>query len=143
MAGNARTNQTRQRARALFLEELARRGIVSDACKAAGIARPTAYEWRDADAEFAKAWTEALEVAIERAEAEAYRRGVEGWDEPVYGRVAKDQDGEIGTIRRHSDAMLNLILKANKPDKYRERTDVHHSGAVQIEYVNDWRTGEA
>lgn len=142
MAGNARTNRTAQHARALFLAELARRGVVSGACKAANIARRTSYEWRDADAQFAADWQAALDVAIDAAEAEAYRRGVEGWDEPVFGRVGKDQDGEVGTIRRHSDAMLNTILKANRPEKFRERTDVQHSGAIEIQFVNDWRTGD-
>lgn len=143
MPGKARTNHTRQRARALFLDELARRGVVSHACNAAGIDRHTAYDWRKTDDAFAAAWQAALDTAIDAAEAEAYRRGVEGWDEPVYGRVARDQDGEIGTIRKYSDAMLGLILKANRPEKYRERTDVHHSGGIAVEYVNNWRDADA
>lgn len=135
----ARTSRTAQRARDLFLEELARRGIVTDACQVAGIGRRTVYEWRDADPEFAQQWEDALERAIQVAEREAWRRGVEGVDEPVFGRIGKDQDGEVGTIRKYSDTMLTLVLKANKPEKYREKVDHEHRGSVNVEFVNNWR----
>lgn len=143
MAGNARTNRTSQRARALFLEELERRGVVTDAARAAGVARRTAYEWRAADEVFAKEWDNALDVAIDAAETEAWRRGIEGVDEPVIGRVARDQDGVITYVKKYSDGLLTTILKANRPEKYRERTDVQHSGAIQVEFVNDWRQADA
>jgi hypothetical protein len=150
MAGNARTNRTARHARAQFLEELARRGIVSDACKAAGVARRTAYEWRAADTVFAAAWDEALDQAVDTMEREAHRRAVEGVEEPVIGRVERDRDGiltdEDGNplyIRKYSDSLLTTMLKANRPEKYRERTDVHHSGAIAVEFVNDWRTTDA
>ena len=134
MSGNARTNQTRPRIRALFLEELARRGIVSDACKAAGVARPTAYGWRDAEPDFAKEWQDALEHAADTMEREAIRRAVEGVDEPVIGRVERDRDGQVCDangnplyIRKYSDSLLNTLLKAHKPDKYRERSETKHT----------------
>lgn len=144
MAGRAQTKQTRQRAREAFLTELARRGIVQDAAEFAAVGRATMYEWRAADPDFAKEWDEALEVAADRLEAEAWRRGVEGVEEPVFGRIAKDLDGEIGTIRKYSDTMLDRLLKARRPDKFRERhdLDVTHSGALQIEYINDWRKAD-
>lgn len=139
----AKTLRTAQRARETFLEELARRGIVTDACRAAGIGRQTVYEWRAKDEAFAQAWSDAVDTAMDTAEREAWRRAVEGVDEPVFGRVAKDQDGEIGVIRKYSDGLLTTVLKAGRPEKYRERTDVHHSGAISVEFVNDWRTSDA
>lgn len=140
--GRALTERTRQRARDAFLTELALRGNVSDAAAAAGIARRTAYEWRDTDAAFADAWTEALETAIDAMEREAHRRAVEGVEKPLIGRVGKDQDGIITYVRDYSDSLMTLLLKAHRPDKYRERSDVQVSGAVQIEYVNDWRQAD-
>lgn len=136
--------------RALFLEELAQRGNISDACRAAEIPRrQTVYEWRNADPEFAALWDEALEVAIDAMEKEAHRRAFEGVEKPVIGRVDKDEDGivkdQFGNeiyIREYSDGLATLLLKAHRPDKYRERTDVQHSGNVQIEYVNDWRKAD-
>lgn len=135
----AYTKATRQRARAQFLDELRQRGNVSDAAKAAGMARETFYKWRADDEEFAAAWNEALEEATDTMEREAWRRAVEGVDEPVFGRIGKDLDGEVGTIRRYSDSLMQLLLKAHRPEKYRERQQVEHSGSVGIEYINDWR----
>lgn len=149
MSGNARTNRTAQRVRDAFLAELAQRGIVSDAAKAAGAARRSVYEWRDADPAFRAAWDDALDQAVDTMEREAYRRAVEGIAEPVVGRVARDQDGiltgEDGRplyIRKYSDSLLTTILKAHRPEKYRERADVQHSGVIQFEFVNNWRTAE-
>ena len=127
MAGKAHTDKTRQRARALFLEELTRRGIVSDAAHAAGIGRATAYQWRDADAEFAAGWTAAIEAAADTMEREAFRRAVEGVEEPVVGRVGRDQDGIVTYVRKYSDSLLTTLLKAHKPEKYRERNETKHT----------------
>lgn len=138
--GIARTNRTTQRARALFLLELEKRGNITDACKAASITRrQTVYEWKAADQEFSDAWDAALDKAMDEAEAAAYRRGVEGWDEPVFGSLGNFCDGQVGTIHKYSDTMLTLVLKANRPDKFREKIDHEHRGTVNVEFVNNWR----
>jgi hypothetical protein len=142
MTGRATTDATPQRVRATFLRELRKRGNVSDAARKARIDRTTAYRWRDAEPEFAAAWDEAIEHAIDVMESEAYRRAVEGVDEPVFGRIGKDQDGEVGTIRKYSDALMNTLLKAHRPEKYRERVDVQQHGKVEIEFVNNWREAD-
>ena len=101
-----------------FLDALRLRGIVADACAAASVSRSTAYRRKDDDAAFAQAWQDALEDAADVMEREAFRRAVEGVDEPVY------QGGEkVGVIRKYSDTLLTLMLKANRPAKYRERVD--------------------
>lgn len=131
----ALTKATRQRARELFCEALRLQPNITLAAAAAHMSRQTMYEWRDADEAFAAEWDAALQEGIDLAEAEMWRRGVEGWDEPVYGRVGKDRDGQVGTVRKHSDAMLTLALKAHRPEKYRERTDVHHTGEIVKVYA--------
>lgn len=138
----SRTNRTSLRARAEFLEELRKRGNVRDACRTAGIGRQTVYDLRGRDPEFAAAWDEAVDEAVDTMEGEAWRRAVEGVDEPVFGRVARDQDGEVGTIRKYSDALMNTLLKAHRPEKYRERVDVQQHGKVEIEFVNNWREAD-
>jgi hypothetical protein len=55
----------------------------------------------------------ALEDAIDLLEAEARRRGVEGWDEPVYWKGKK-----VGVIRKFSDTMLALVLDPLVPTTY-------------------------
>jgi hypothetical protein len=42
----------------------------------------------------------------------ATERAVDGVDEPVIGRIAKDQDGVITTKKRYSDKLAEVLLKA-------------------------------
>ena len=109
-----------------FLEVLAKCGNVTAAAAAAGVARCVPYEHRKTDDAFAKAWEEAEEVAADRLEAEAGRRGVEGVEEPVIslGKVVQGADGEPLIIRRYSDTVLLALLRAHRPEKYRERSSV-------------------
>lgn len=93
------------------------------------------YEERKTDEVFAAQWDEALETAIDAMELEARRRAVEGVEKPIVGRIGKDQDGIITTVREYSDSLMTLLLKAHRPDKYRERTDVHHTGELVKVYA--------
>ena len=38
--------------------------------------------------------------------------------------------GESVDVREYSDSLLMFILKAEKPEKYRDRREVKHSGDV-------------
>lgn len=60
--------------------------------------RTAAYDWRDDDVEFAKAWDEAIESAADKLEQVAYRRASTG----------------------KSDRMLEILLKGHRP-KYRDK----------------------
>ena len=109
----------------VFLKELAQRGNVTLAAVKAKIGRQTAYDARGSDPAFATAWKQAEEIGVELMEAEARRRAVEGCDRPVY------QGGKlVGKVREYSDVLLIFLLKAHKPEKYRERSQVEHSGAI-------------
>jgi hypothetical protein len=61
-----------------------------------------------------------------RFTAEAWRRGVEGLSEPLVsaGKLVRDEDGHPMTIQRYSDVLLTLLLRAHRPEKFRERTSV-------------------
>lgn len=108
---------------AAFFAALADTANVTRACKAVDIARQTAYDRREADAGFAARWEKALQLGVEGLEDEATRRAFEGTDKPVFyeGRPC-------GTIREYSDTLTIFLLKAHKPEKYRERYDVEHAG---------------
>lgn len=108
-----------------FLAALADTGSVSRACKVAKVGRTAAYEHREADADFAAAWKDAERISVELMEDEARRRAVEGCRKPVF------QGGKrVGEILEYSDTLLIFLLKARRPDVYRERSTVEHSGAV-------------
>jgi hypothetical protein len=132
--------------REAFLAALREMPVVQHACDAVGIERSTAYRSRQVDDEFAKAWEEAMEAGVDRAEQEAFRRGVVGFHEPVIDkghlcfvyerylddaqqeqwRMKLDDNGQPVplTIRKHSDQLLALILKGRRKQVYAERTEV-------------------
>lgn len=114
-----------------FLEAFARIGIVTPAAAEIGISRQTVYDWRKADPEFAAEMDAACEESTDLMEQEAHRRGVAGYDKPVYqGGVL------VGTIREHSDTLLIFMLKARRPETYRDKPpvtiDSNAAGGVQI-----------
>lgn len=100
-------------AKETFLRALAECGSISGACRACDRARRTVHGWRDADAAFAAKWDDALEQAVATLEREAWRRAVEGTEEPVVsgGKV-------LTTVRRYSDSLLKALLVAHAPEKY-------------------------
>ena len=104
--------------RAIFLHVLEQHGQTAKAARAAGVSATTAYDHRNRDKDFNEAWAEALEHFRDRLEVEAYRRAVDGVDEPVY-----QQGMEVGVVRRFSDSLLTLLLKGHRPERYRERVD--------------------
>ena len=93
------------------------------------------YASRERDPEFAKAWSGALDQAADLLEEEARRRGYQGVEEPVFGRISREQDGQIGTVQKYSDVLLIFLLKGARPEKYRERRDV--TASVQVSSIAD------
>lgn len=107
-----------------FCAALADTGIVAKACKAVDITRQTAYEWRSEIPEFAAAWDKALAIGVSALEDEAHRRAFEGFDEGVY-----HQGVLMDTQKRYSDTLAIFLLKAHKPEKYRENSRLELTGA--------------
>jgi hypothetical protein len=105
--------------RATFLAALCQSGNVSHACRMSGIRRRLPYKHRDRFPGFRERWDEAIEVAVDSLEAEARRRAVQGIEKPVYHKGAV-----VGTIREYSDRLLIFLLKANRPEKFRDNYDL-------------------
>lgn len=75
----------------------------------------TAQDHRHKDDLFRDAWDEALRQHAGIYAKEMKRRGVEGWDEPVFGSQGKDAGtGIVGWVRKYSDRLL--IEQARKHD---------------------------
>ena len=97
----------------MFLDLLSEGMSVSAACERANIPRRSVYNRRRADQDFREQWDEALGMAADTLEAEADRRGRDGWSEDVYYR------GQVvGRRQRYSDRMLIFRLKALRPELY-------------------------
>jgi hypothetical protein len=82
-----------------FLDALRMSGIVTQAAMEAGIDRDTAYYERQRDPAFAQEWADALDRGVDMLEDVAKKRAYEG-----------------------SDTLLIFLLKAHRPDRYRETT---------------------
>jgi hypothetical protein len=99
-----------------FLRAFEVLGTVAHAPVVAKIHRGTHYEWLQSDPIYAKAFQDTVAAYADRLEREADRRAVEGSDRPIY------QGGQlVGYERVYSDRLLELRLKALKPEAYRER----------------------
>lgn len=110
-------------AKLVFLTELADAGMVCESAMTAGIDRTTAYRWRERDKEFALWWDQALEMGTEILEREATRRAVRGVTKPIYqGGIL------VGAQQEYSDTLLIFLLKARKPEAYRDRASIEHLG---------------
>lgn len=112
-----------KRAQHAFLESYAQWANISYACKEAGIARINVYRWQEHDAEFAAAFNIASEAATERLEKEAWRRATEG---TPYKRTSYWHGEPVGTDEKieYSDQLMMLLLRARRPDLYRDKLDV-------------------
>lgn len=99
-----------------FLTVLSETCNASLACAAINQPRRTVYNWRNADPEFAQDWAAARAMGADAIEDELVRRAVEGIEVPVYHRGAI-----VGAVRRYNDRLLMVLLKALKPERYRER----------------------
>jgi hypothetical protein len=108
-----------------FLAILTTGGTVKEAAGAVGIPRPQMYVYRDRDARFAAAWQAAEDEGTDVLEAEARRRAVDGVEKPIY-----HQGVCVGTVWEYSDTLLIFLLKGRRPEKYRDRQDVRHSGNI-------------
>lgn len=129
-----------------FLAALRVYPVIQHACDVVVIERSTATKAWQRDKEFKAAMDEAMEAGIDRAEQEAFRRAVVGYEEPVVhqGRLSfvyeryLDADGEEKyrqvlddkgqpvplTIRKHSDALLAKVLSARRQAYRTERTEL-------------------
>ncbi len=111
-----------------FIEALRATGNVTRAAQYAGRSRNQAYHVRQHSEHFAAQWRETLEEGSDLLEAEARRRAVTGIDKPVYykGKV-------VGSITKYSDSLLMFLLKAHRPQKFRDGGEVKQTGATDVD----------
>ena len=128
------TRDTSTRARVwmkAFLASLRLKANVTIACEEANVSRATVYRHKGKEA-FAAEWEAALAEGIDRLEAEAWRRAVDGVSEPVF-----QMGVQVGVVQRYSDTLMVLLLKGHKPSKFRERVSTEHSGVLTIDALRN------
>jgi hypothetical protein len=102
-----------------FLEELARTGVVKLACLKAPISRVNAYKARQKDSAFADEWDDAIDEATDIMVAVARQRAMNGTERPVFNKGK-----QCGKIQEYSDTLLIFLLKAYRPEMFRDSYDL-------------------
>lgn len=103
--------------RAKFLAALMGGQTVSAACKLADVPRSTAYDTKDSDAEFSRAWEDAIVFQGETLITEARKRALDSED-------------------KHAHTLLMFLIKAAFPqyrDNYKTEHKVIHENVHEIE----------
>ena len=117
-SARARPRKPRRDWRPAFLKGLERTGTVTGGCAEAGINRTTAYRARQRDEGFALKWADLEEQVTDRLEATALMLAL---------------DGEV--------KLIEFLLKARRPDVYREHHQVElagpDGGPVELDALGD------
>lgn len=125
-----------QAQRKLFLDTLRQGRTVQSGADAAGVDRSTVYLIRKRDKDFEKLWDDAYETGTDRVEEEATRRAFVGYKKPVFVKVGRynaegKRVGEDVVAREEtvfSDRLMEIMMRARRPQKFRERVDHTHAG---------------
>ena len=112
---------------AQFLDVVRQWGNISLASRTIGFHYKSVYEYRTSHPEFAQAMAEALEEAYDRLEEAAWRRAVDGVPKPMVS-AGKHVCDSI----EYSDALLALLLKAHRPEKYKDKANLEVSGKLGV-----------
>jgi len=101
-----------------FLNALLKTGLRSKAADMSGISRQSHYLWLKTDDEYAMAYEKVRQMLIDTMEDAAYERAVNGIDRKIWFKGE-----EVGTQKEYSDTLLALLLKANMPEKYKDKSE--------------------
>lgn len=107
---------------AAFIEALRQTCNISRSCELVGISQGTARSLKSTLPSFAEKWEEAIEYAADTLEQSARERAL-GVQEAIY-----HQGVVVGLKTVYSDAMTALLLRAHRPQKFRDNASVEMSG---------------
>jgi hypothetical protein len=114
-----------------FLEAFRIFGTVYHAAQSAKISRRTVTNWKKSDPEFRVAFADAAEDATDMVEGSARVRANAGVKRSVYYKGKP-----IGTHLEYSDTLSIVLLKAYRPEKFREHYELSGPGGGPIEVTN-------
>lgn len=115
-----------------FLAALRMTGNITASAHAAQISRCLVYKRRDSDRAFRDEMADALDEATDTLEAEARRRALEGCARKQFMRngepIIDPETGDQYVEREYSDTLLLALLRAHRPQRFRENRSVELSG---------------
>lgn len=115
-----------------FLDALAEGESITGASRIAGVHPTLVHRRRKDDEEFRRAWCQAAEVGTRLMEQEAQRRAFHGTLKPVFQKGVC-----VGHQREYSDTLMIFLLKARRPDKYRDGIECTGHSNVNINIFDD------
>lgn len=113
-----------------FLDAYEVYGTVLKACEVAKVPRSEHYRWLK-NPRYAERFRAAEEHAVQALETEARRRAMVGNDKPVFYRGQP-----VAQVREFSDALMIFLLKAKRPDVYRDRVVSERAGTPGVSTQN-------
>lgn len=134
-----------------FLAAIRKYPNITAAAKAAGISREAHYRRLEDDEKYRVEFERAYSDGIAAIEDEAIRRAVRGVQRPVLYHglpvmIPKDPDDPEGGSTplmetEYSDSLITLLLKAKKPEEYKER--IEQKVEVNVNLVDRLNAGRA
>jgi hypothetical protein len=109
-----------------YLAAVGKVGTLTGGCRAARCSPNTVYAWRELDEEFGLRENQARAQFADQLEEEAVRRAWHGFLRPIY-----QQGQRVGFEPVYSDNLLWNLLKALRPEKYRDRLDMNVASIVK------------
>lgn len=136
--GQRMTTEERKIAQDTFIKALENTANVRAACMAAHVSHTIVYQWQEHDEEFGIRFREANKNANWLLFGEAWHRAMKGEEEYVVsaGKLVYGPDGQPLKVRKKSDRMLELLLKA-RLSEFRDRQQVEVSGSLDINGAKD------
>src|SRR5438309_5977903 len=114
-----------------FLEAFKIQGTIYHAAQTAKVSRRTIQHWKKNDPDFRVAFAEAAEDSTDMVEHSARVRAVAGVKKTIY-YMGKP----IGQELQYSDVLSIVLLKAYRPEKFREHYELSGPGGGPIEVTN-------
>lgn len=117
-----------------LLAAISTTGNLTLSCSRLNINRLSVYHHMRDDENFRKEVHAAQSLGVMGWEDEAARRAFEGYERPIY-----QQGLWVGSERMYSDTLALALLKAAKPEKYKDRIANEHSvaGGSQLKAYAD------
>lgn len=105
-------------------------GCVTFAARYARISRRSHYAWLQTSEDYASSFSLARDEAGDMLEAEARRRAVDGTPRKAFtadGQPVIDPETGLQYVeRQYSDMLLIVLLRAARPEKFKERVQLEH-----------------
>lgn len=112
-----------------FLLDLREHGLETTAARNAGVRMALVRKAYDDDEIFRQSAEEIVDLFVDKAEQELYRRAVHGIDKPVF-----HQGIQTDTMKEYSDTLLIKYMTARRPKQYGNKQQItgENDGPLKI-----------